>query len=318
MAYLLSPDEFAAARKAVDAGDVTPELFAFIHRLVGVHVASRLLPATLSPLGVWSAEAVDDLVQQWFADQLVPGALRRAFDRSDEAAGLARYLDRALRNWLIDRARARAEPRLLMRARKILSEEDRFARFIDAAHWQDAWWGLREWSDPSPYQGSDADLVAVSFRAGDLTYVRVGGAGADPVLSRADLRTLLATLFLETTALLTLRHVDRVLRTRFSTAYVQVTAGLVDEVREDADLGRLEIDVVVRSITSQLNGRQLALLGRRYREQRTFAELAREFGCAHGTVENELKRAFAIIHEEIADDEHYQAVLEKLLDVSVL
>ncbi len=319
MAYLLSSDEFQTARRAFDAGHVTDELYAFIRRLVRVHVSNGLLPRALSPTGAWTDEAADELVQEWFADRLLAGSLRRAFDRSADAAGLGRYLERSLRNWLIDRARARAEPRLLIRARRILESDDAYIVVLQSAHWQDVWWGRTEWSDAEPYIGSDAELVAASYGAGDLSYVRTGTDAADPVLSTVDLTRLLAALFVRARALLTLRHIDRVLRTRFAIAFiVAADEDLGDRGEEDVALRALEHDATARAIAARLSGRQLALLQSRYRDGRGLVELAREYGCAHGTVANELKRAAAMTRELIADDDDYEPVLERLLELSVL
>jgi hypothetical protein len=320
MAYLLSSDDFLAARLAFDSGEVTSELYTFVRRLVRVHISNGLLPGALSPTGAWTDEAADELEQQWFADRLLVGSLRRAFDRSADAAGLARYLERALRNWLIDRARARAEPRLLIRARKILQSDDTYRVVRDSTRWQDVWWGRAEWPDAEPYAGRDVELVAASYAAGELTYVRTGTDAADPVLSTADLTRLLDVLFARAQALLTLRHVDRVLRTRFAIAFVEEAGDedLDDRGQEDVALRALEHDASARAIAARLSGRQLALLQARHRDGRGLVELAREHGCAHGTVANELNRAAAMIRELIADDEDYEPVLEKLLELSVL
>lgn len=320
MAYMLSSQQFDAARQGFDAGEVTDDLYAFVRRLVGVHISNRLLPPALSPTGAWTTEAADELVQQWFADQLLVGSLHRAFDRSADAAGLARYLERSLRNWLVDRARARAEPRLLIRARKILTTDEAYRAVIESVRWQDVWWGRNEWTDVGPYAGRDVELVAASYAAGELSYVRTGTDTSDPVLSAADLRRLLEALFARAQALLTLRHVDRVLRTRFAIAYVEEAADEdLDEIAEaDVAMRTLEHEASARAIAARLSGRQLALLQSRYRDGRGLVDLAREHGCAHGTVDNELKRSAAIIRELIADDEDYEAVLERLLELSVL
>jgi hypothetical protein len=321
MAYLLSSDEFQAAHRALESGDVTDELYAFIRRLVRAHVSNGLLPRALSPTGAWTDEATDELVQEWFADRLLAGSLRRAFDRSADAVGVGRYLDRSLRNWLIDRARARAEPRLLIRARRILEADDGYIVVFASTHWQDVWWGRAEWSDAEPYIGTDAALVAASYGAGDLTYVRTGADAADPVLSTVDLTQLLAALFGRARALLTLRHIDRVLRTRFAIAFVEEAAveeDLGDRGEEDVALRALDHDASARAIAARLSGRQLALLQSRFRDGHGLVELAHEHGCAHGTVANELRRAAVMIRELIADDDDYEPVLEMLLELSVL
>jgi len=122
-----------------------------------------------------------------------------------------------------------------------------------------------------------------------------------------------------------LKHVDEVFRRRFAAFFVSVAplegAQELEEVdertTEDERLRRLEVDDQVRAILARLSGRQLALLVGRYRDDKTLDQLARQYGCARGTVDNELKRATRQLREQLAGDEDYEAVLEKVLSASV-
>jgi hypothetical protein len=316
MAWLLAEREFAAARDAVRAGEVTDELYAFIWRLVAATSRSRLLAPALSPTGRWDDDAVAEVVQGWLEASLLRGGLLRAFDRSAAPSELARYLDAALRNWLRSRARAQHRPRLLQRAREILRENAEFEEFRSARAWLDSWWGLAQWNDPRPFEGTGDELVGATY-AVPLELLRFSPADgrADPVISNPDLARLLQHVLSAASALLTLRQFDRILRARFAHAFVQQVDP--EHAAEPASptptaLDDLTAEETVREILVELTQRQVEILRGRAAGA-TLDQLAAAQGCSRGTADNELKRAGEVIRQAVIDDSNADVILEKLL-----
>jgi hypothetical protein len=117
MTWLLSDSEFEQASAALDRGEITRQLHAFLGRLVHVVAATRTLPPSLSTTGRWDPEGVEETVAGWWEERLLTGTLRSAFDRCASPRALSRYLETSLRNWLIDRTARIRDPGLLRRRR---------------------------------------------------------------------------------------------------------------------------------------------------------------------------------------------------------
>lgn len=322
MSWLLTDEEFAEASTALEAGDVTRALYGFLTRLVRAVAHAGLAPA-LSPTGQWDDDAIEEVVQTWLAESLLEGGLARSFEVCRSPKRLSRYLERALRNWLISESRERGRPRLLARARVILEESPTYRKDREASSPLDEWWGLAEWRDAAPYQSPDSELVKAAFSVGDLEPLRysAGSSIADPVISNSDLERLIMGLFKSARALLTLRHFDTALRGRFAYAYEEETRPLElrdDSIQEPVPLEALEIDAAVGEILIELSGRQLAILRDRTVEELTLEQLAESYSVSRGTADNELKRAGAAIRRHLLDDSHAERVLERLLEVAFL
>lgn len=321
MTWLLTDQEFGQASDAMRRGDVTPALYAFLRRLVAALARGGALAPALSPTGRWDAEAIDEVLQGWLADKLLRGALARAFHVSASAAGLSRYLERALRNWLVSQNRAQGRPRLLARARRLLEDGTNYKRFVDSSSPLERWWGLAAWENPTPYQGADAHIVKAAFSLGEFAPLRytAGSSLADPVISSGDLDRFLTGVLEALDALLTLRHFDVGLRGRFAYAYDRAEEPLeaVDEPADEVTpLDALEAAVTAREILIELSGRQVAILRDRVEGGLTLDELAARHSISRGTADNELRRAGAIIRAHLLDDSQADRVLETLFEIA--
>lgn len=316
---LLSDAEFARARDAVRAGNITAELYAFLGRLVGVAQATHALAPAPVPGGRWTdPDAVAETVQAWLAESLLDGGLMRAFDVCRTPRALSRYLERALRNWLIGRSRRGSGPRLLERAIELLGEDDAFALVRDVNAVAGRWWGLAAWGDAELFGGTDDELVANAWALGDFTLLRFPSSErSDPVLSRDDLRRYLVELLERLERAVSGRHLDLSFRARFAYAYAQAPATL-DEAPELADRGDPADHVLIaeaaRLAIADLSQRQMEVLLER--PLGTLEELASRLGTSRGTVDNEYRRALLKVRSAAPLDEMFEAVLEKVLELA--
>ena len=319
MSWLLTQTEFAEAASAVKAGEVTPALYAFIGRLVSAHLRSGVVSPTLSGSGSWSDEAVADAAHDWFSEKLLTGALLLAFDRTATPQALARYLERALRNWLRDKARTRSWPRILLRSRQILEQDNgRFTPADDETNWMERRWGLTGWMGPQTIEDEQAVIRAV-YGAPDLDVIRESGERAAPILSTPDLERLLEHVLETVGGTITLAQLDRAFRHRFSWAFEAGTAELDEAAKEKTPPDKVSSEPLAReaalSILADLTERQLDMLRERA-EGATLEQLGEIHGCSRGTADNELKRAAETIRRHLANDEIQERALEILLTLS--
>lgn len=321
MSLLLSTAEFERARRALGAGEVTAELYGWLGRLVAVAQATRALAPSPVPGGRWDdPDAVAETVQAWLEESLLSGGLRHAFDRCDSPRAFARYLERSLRNWLVARSRRSIGPRLLERAIELLSDpEHGFVLVSDAAASRNRWWGLAEWApEPGLYAGEDGPLVAVAWALGDFALLRYPSSErSDPVLSTPDLERFLRGLLERTGQALSGPHFDAALRGRFSYAYAQPGLAL-DEAPEleggESPEQVFEVAESARLALVALSGRQLdVLIGRPHA---TLEEFAARLGVSRGTIDNEFRRALLKVREATISDQHFDQVLEKVLEMA--
>ncbi len=322
MSWLLTVRELEDARGAVRRGEVTPPLYAFLGRLVLALGRARVLAPTLSPTGRWDDEAAEEVLHDWLAEKLLAGGLLAAFDAATTPRTLSRYLEASLRNWLVSKSRRRHGPRLLVRTRDILEREPRYRKFRPASSRLDEWWGLAEWTEPSPYQRGDEELVRAAFALGDFALIRysAGSVQADPVISNQDLDRLLAGVFEQVEALLTLRHLDAMLRGRFGFAFIDTVLELEEAPEPEAPAPEpgeaLAIQETAREILSEVSARQLSMFRDRLRERLTLEQLAERYGVSRGTADNELKRIGAIARAHTLNDDRYDEVLEMLVELA--
>ena len=321
MSWLLSDSEFNEAEGALEQGEITPALHAFIARLVQVVAATRSLPPSLSTTGGWDAEGVEETIAGWWEERLLPGTLRQAFDRCTASRALSRFLEMSLRNWLIDRARRSRQPRLLARAGELLASEPETFRAFTSGPPLDVHWGLVEWEAPTPFAGTAEDLLRPVYALGDFELLRFSDQAqkAEPVISTSDLRRLVHGLLEGTGQLITLRQLDGVLRARFADAFV--TSESVDELPDAPSTDPPVADQaaaleIARQLLARLSSRQVSMLVGRYLRSATLEQLAEEHGCSRGTADNELRRAHAILREGLAGEDDQALVLKCLLDIA--
>lgn len=319
MSLLLSEDQFGRGRDSVRAGTVTDELYGWLGRLVAVAQATRTLAPAPVPGGRWDdPDAVAETVQAWLEDSLLRGGLLQAFDVCQTPRALSRYLERALRNWLVSQSRRRSGPRLLERAGQILSSDAAFSLLRDASTVSARWWGLASWQEPQLFAGRDQEVVATAWSLGDFALLRFPSSErSDPVLSSPDLRRYLAELLERVGQGLSGQHVDLTFRSRFAYAYAPASAE-PEEAWQLADpstpADHAEVADAARVALAALSSRQLHVL--RQRPEGTLDELARLLGVSRGTVDNEYRRALLKVREAAPSNEAFDAVVEKLLDLA--
>jgi RNA polymerase sigma factor (sigma-70 family) len=316
MSWLLTDDELAEAAAAVRAGDVPPALYAFIGRMVSQQLRSGTVSPTLSASGEWDEEAIADATHDWLAEKLLRGALLQAFDRTSTPQALARYLERAFKNWLRDKGRSRSWPRIVIRARELLESGAPFERFEEAPQWLDHRYGLASWTDPERIDNEELVVRAVHVLP-DIQIVRERGERAPMILSTPDLKALLEHVLESLEGTITLSQLDRGFRYRFAWAFEAANVELDETVEEAARpaTSEAEAEEAAQAILADLTKRQLEMLRERA-DGATLEELAEIHGCSCGTADNELKRASAAIRRHLAPDESQERALEILFALS--
>ncbi len=316
MSLLLSEPELFRAREAASRGEITAELYAWLGRLIALAQATRALAPAPVPGGRWDdPDAVAETLHAWLEESLLRGGLLQALDRCATPRALARYLERALRNWLIARSRRASGPRLLDRAGELMSDDPAFRLLRPAPSPANRWWALATWEDPALYSGADATLVSGAWALGDFALLRYPSSErSDPVLSTPDLRRFLYGLLEAAQASISGRHIDTALRARFAYAYAPGAVEL-DDAPELIGSGSPEQEVILtdaaRLALAALTGRQLQVLAER--PDGTLEALAARLEVSRGTVDNEYRRAVLKVREASQSDESFNAVLEKVL-----
>jgi RNA polymerase sigma factor (sigma-70 family) len=317
MSWLLTEREFDEAATALRRGNITPALYSFIGRLVSKQLRHGHVSPTLSATGDWDEEAIADATHDWLAEKLLRGALLQAFDRTTSPQALARYLEHAFKNWLRDKGRSRAWPRILIRSRELLDGDTAFQRFEESARWMESRYGLANWSEPTAIDDEEAVVRAI-YALPDLPILRERGERAPTILSSPDLKALLEQLLIDVEGTITLAQLDRAFRHRFAWAYeaahVELEEAAIPEAAPAA-VSAAESEEIAKTILSDLTKRQLEMLRERA-DGATLEELAEIHGCSRGTADNELKRAAETIRRHLAPDESQERVLEILLSLS--
>jgi RNA polymerase sigma factor (sigma-70 family) len=321
MSWLLTDDEFRAARRSVRGGDMTKPLYDFLARLVRSLAHSQTLAPALSPSGSWETTAdADEALQEWYASRL-PATLLAAFDAADDPRAFSRYLERAFRNWLTSRARSNGQPRLVARAREQLQARPEFRCFGEADRPADEAWGLTEWPSAELFSGDERALASAAYAVGELELLRysAGSSLADPVIANDDLAALMVAMFERLESLLTLRQIAQALRARFGFAYGQAPSAIDEILPPDTGptaFDNLALEETAREVLAELDDRQLAILRDRVEDRRKFDELASRHGVSRGTVQNELERARLAIRRHADSSQSEREILEKVLEVA--
>jgi DNA-directed RNA polymerase specialized sigma24 family protein len=320
MSRLLGAGEFDTAAEAARDGRITEELYGFLVRLVAAARVTRTLPPAPTPSGRWDEpDVVTETVHAWCAEVLFDGGLLQAFDACRAPRELARYLERALRNWLISRSRAAHGPRLLARSAELMDDEAEFCRLRNAHVITERWWGLAAWPYADLYAGRDEAVIAAAWALGDWPLVRYTGTERnEPVLSTPELRKYLRGLLDAIATGLSGRHLDTTFRHRFAYAYAYGPhAAFDDEAAPSAGPGPADgllLQEAARDALANMTGRQVVVLLRR--PDTTLEALAADLGVSRGTVDNEYRRAVATIDGAAPSASMFDAVLETVRDLA--
>jgi RNA polymerase sigma factor (sigma-70 family) len=314
---------FTSWRKAWLNGRVEPDLYTFVTHVLASAAGSSTLPETLSPTGSWDADSRQEVVQGFWERKLLRGTLARAFDRTRNAPTFSRYLERSLRNWLIDEARAKGAPRIPARIQTLLNDSDAFARYGEAPQPVDEHWGLDQdgWAQLAPFVGESPALLAELYAVGEIALLPPSrGERADAVVSTEELERVLVALFGRIRAWLTPGELTQALRGRLPAYFPR---GEVSDERAAIEVpdtepsipDLLDAEAAARQAIAAMSDRQLAILRGRLLDRLTLEELAAEYGCSRGTADNEFKRAAAAVRD-VATPEDITAVWKKIIELS--
>ena len=199
MSFLLTASEFAAARQGVRDGEMTPELYAWLGRLIAITQATRALAPSPVPSGRWDdPDALAEALHAWLEESLLRGGLQQALDRCDSPRALSRYFECSLRNWLVARSRRAVGPRLLERTGELLADPAQGFPLRCSTYAFP-----RTAGGPSPsgplrqelFAGEDETVIASAWGLGDFALLRdPSSERSDPVLSTPDLLRFLSGL----------------------------------------------------------------------------------------------------------------------------
>ncbi|MBA3422730.1 MAG: hypothetical protein H0U12_12740 [Thermoleophilaceae bacterium] len=317
---MIGDEQYTAMRARFRAsGDIDAELYDVLMRIGrGLAHGGRLAPA-LSPSGIWDSDAFADAVHGWVERRLLrTGALHAAFDHASAERPFLRSLERSFRHYL-ESERERGEiDNLVSRTHALLRDGAGFRDWVPQAQASDTWWGLSEWVDPGPWQGSEDRLLALAWSLGsfELFQYRHTVGRASPVLATGELLRLLGGLFGRAEALLTLRLIAAVLARRFDLAPPQLVTdeeAEAEEVASGSGPDESELEDAAFAAIAELTRRQAEVLYRKVAGE-TLEQIREALGVSRGTVDNELRRAgmVALRHAGEADDA--TRVLEKMID----
>jgi hypothetical protein len=317
---LLGDDEYRELKRRFRSGEYPPDLDALLRRLARLNAYSGALSSRLAPGGIWNDAAVEDATQGWFEKRLLRGALAAAFDLADGARHFLNRLEINFRHYLENERERSESQNLFRRTGELLVGEPEFRDSIPEGTPGGAWWGLNDWSEPEPYQGSDETLIRLAWRTGDYDLFRYGPSSErlDPVLKTPDLKRFLITLFDAAAALLTRTHLGIALEKRFNLDSVsEVPLGgsgaekaspTKEEFDEDA------VNVAATAALAELTLHEAELLFRRFRGAKLQA-LSMAFGIPTSTVDYQFKRAIRVITRHSSDMAPAPKILEKLVDL---
>lgn len=300
------------------SGEITPELYRLLLRLVASTARSGLPPA-LSPTGQWNPDGALEAAHGWIEARLLrTNALLAAFDHADAPRPFLRSLERNFRHHLQNQRQGDELANLISRTLQLLRDDDLFTAFVEAKKISDQWWGLSEWADPLAWQGSDAELLAEAWAAGDFQIFRYSQRveRASPILSTDELRRFLGALLGRVQKLLTGAHLAVVYRDRFdlgSPRPLELDAQTEAEVPAEQGPSDDEVAGAAIAVLAELTSRRVdALL--LSAQGKTLEEIADALGISRGTADNELKRCAPVIDRHCTDGVNRTMILEKILD----
>jgi hypothetical protein len=199
----------------------------------------------------WVDDAVDDLICAMFVGkpQLVVGCMIKAHDD----ASLERLLLAAIKNWLIDQAKATEVGKLRRRLEKVLGDDPRFAR---AKTGRDRW-ALTDHAS-TVWQGVIEQLHAAAHRVRGVQITRWNRAGPTPRETREALVAVAYGVLSEAHGSVPAQDLSKVIAARFqlqpSPTFVQLSADAAWEPDTFVDPATAAIcGVAVRDLWASLS-----------------------------------------------------------------
>lgn len=272
-------------------------------------------------MGEWTGETLQEAVSDFWCNRLLDGTLEQAFQQTEVPSAFARYLERSLRNMLIDAKRATGAPRLRARIQTILTEGE-FESIARPSDRGEEVWGLGTdgESEGDSYDGDEPSLLSHLHSLGLEETLQGSDGRADVVISNTELSRLLQGLFERVHRPLTLNQISTVFRQRFVAHYpppiVHDDAVAREISGDEVDHAEvLDVREIASRVLAGLSNRQAVILLERHHENRTLEEIAEAHNCSRGTADNEVRRGNELVRQYV-DADGFPGVWKAILDLS--
>jgi Bacterial regulatory proteins, luxR family len=292
--------EFTQARSAIlTREEPPPALFEECRRIVALMVRTSGLPVHYSPYGVWSQEAIEEVLAGWAERRLIGrGQLLALMQRAPVLPVFRRMAETSVRQYLIDSRKRSQAANLHDRVKELLLEDQ---RFTDEGGGSGALWRFEGGAD-EPFTGADRDLAAVAWSLGDFKVIRYDPEAKklSPLLEHDELlrfiEGMLAAGAMSVSALMQALHLRFAIDDSLPNAELNPGIAAEDEGPEaEALFGQL-----ATSTLSELSNRQAqVLIGMEHGE--TTEQIADRLGCSTGTVSTDRRALEAILARLGAD-----------------
>jgi hypothetical protein len=317
--------ELRAARGALRRGeDVPPVVMAELRHAVASALATGRLPSSFSPTGQWDGDVADDLLQSWLVEKLLGrNQLLALLDKARTPGAFFSMAKRNFYHWLLD-SRPRSEASNIYRrlVNGLRDATDRFSLVVEAAERQNHQWALVRQPGAEPFAGTDRELAAAAFAAGDLPIVRWTSERLSPVVHTETVLDFAETLMEVLSAALTPIQIMRALGTRVDLDQIDAVAleAMAEAGQEpgEADPQPVEaehLDAVAEVFVNALTRRQAEALLSMQDDGESGEALAERWGCSASTITNEKRRVMNFIERFVESDEERTMMLKKAVDL---
>ncbi|MDX6589546.1 MAG: hypothetical protein QOI84_820 [Solirubrobacterales bacterium] len=306
--------EFAQARSAVLAREEPPAaLLEECRRIVALMIRTSGLPAHYSPYGIWSEEAIEEVLAGWAERRLIGrGQLLAIMQRAPVLPVFRRMAETSVRQYLIDARKRSQAANLHDRVRELLAQDERFA---EEGTGTGALWHL-EGRSVEQFRAEDRDLAAQAWALGDFKVIRYDPEAKklSPLLEREELLRFLEGML--GNGAMSIATLMRALHLRFtideSLPEAELDPGLATE--DSGPEAEALFSQLATSTLAELSDRQAQVLMGMERGETT-EEIAGRLGCSAGTISHERRAVEAILARLGADT---APVLKIVLDALFL
>lgn len=298
-----------------------------------VRTVSWRYPVSYSPTGLWDEGAFTALTHDWAVAKLWRlGHLEYLLLTNQTLTGFRNGLAFSFRYFLISQKDRTALDNLFQRANTLLERDPRFRLFGETRKKASRLWALAFWQEVQPYQGQDAELIAIGLGLEGFPIIRYRDDSKknSPILTDADLITFLQALLETVSRALSLAQFALVFKYRFN--LLETDEGSLEVVlAEDSEGNSLQISNVIRerptveelaiineaatTLLSELSPRQKQVLLTYAQPGATLTNVGGQLGCSKSTVENEIRRALEAIRRHAETMEEAEAIYARLLEL---
>lgn len=293
-------------------GGVGPDFLALLRRTIGIVATARNFPA---PDGFqrWDAGAVKSAVTEFLASPRTPRRLTDLATHCQTDDGLRHRLQKTVANFFADSGRRTPVGRLVLRINEVLEQDQGFTR-------TGAYWAIADSADAPAAVNLDALVAAVA--SVDIvvpTAWRVGTRHS-PEIDFASVVRLAQAVLDVACGPVSAAVIAQVAAKRLGLgmAPISLEANALDPPQpsggsSDGTGDAVLVEIRGHEVFSQLNDTERVSIGR---PEMPTAELGAALGVSKSTAANIRKRAIAILHDELADDDNGQAVADLVLDLA--